>query len=389
MAEVSLEKLSKTYGGVLAVDSLDLPIRDGELLVLVGPSGCGKTTTLRLIAGLDQPTAGEVRIGGRTVTRLAPKARDVAMVFQHFTLYPHLNVFQNLAFGLQLRRLPRPQIESRVREAAAMLGIGDLLQRRPAELSGGERQRVALGRCVVRDPQVLLLDEPLSNLDARWRETLQRDLVRLQQQLGTTTIHVTHDQLEAMMMGQRIAVMHAGRIEQIGTPRDVYHAPVNRFVAEFIGSPPMNFLTGRLQIVDDTPTIQCPPIRLTLPRQRWPAISSWSGRQLTLGLRPEDIRTVRPPGDSWESLRTQVVRCQTRGADAILQLRCGAQDLYARVADDPVPRAGETLEIYLDVAKCHLFDPATGQACPVAVGRDSTYPRQQSTDGKAGARMGD
>jgi multiple sugar transport system ATP-binding protein len=374
MAEVILEKLSKAYGGLLAVDRLDLPVRDGESLVLVGPSGCGKTTTLRLIAGLDQPTAGEVRIGGRTVTRLAPKARDVAMLFQHFTLYPHLNVFQNLAFGLQLRRLPRPQIESRVRMAAAMLGIGDLLQRRPAELSGGERQRVALGRCVVRDPQVLLLDEPLSNLDARWRETLQRDLVRLQQQLGTTTIHVTHDQQEAMMMGQRIAVMHAGRIEQIGTPRDVYHAPVNRFVAEFIGSPPMNFLTGRLQIVDDTPTIACPPIRLALPRHRWPAIHSWSGREITLGLRPEDIRTVRPPGDSWEPLRTQVVRCQMRGADAILQLRCGAQELYARVTDDAEPRAGETLEVYLDVARCHLFDPATGQACPVAARRDSTYP---------------
>ena len=341
MAEVVLEKLSKTYGGVMAVDGLDLQIRDGELLVLVGPSGCGKTTTLRLIAGLDEPTAGEVRIGGRTVTRLAPKDRDVAMVFQHFTLYPHLNVFQNLAFGLKLRRLPRPQIESRVREAAAMLGIGDLLQRRPAELSGGERQRVALGRSVVRDPQVLLLDEPLSNLDARWRETLQRDLVRLQQQLGTTTIHVTHDQLEAMTMGQRIAVMNAGRIEQIGSPRDVYHAPVNRFVAEFIGSPPMNFLTGRLQIVDDTPAIECPPIRLALPRQRWPAMNSWSGREITLGFRPEDVRTVRPPGGSWEPLRAQVVRCQSRGADSILQLRCGAHELSARVADDPVPRAGD------------------------------------------------
>jgi ABC-type sugar transport system ATPase subunit len=368
MATVVLEKLSKTYGGVAAVDGLDLQIRDGELLVLVGPSGCGKTTTLRLIAGLDKPTAGEVHIGGRTVTRLAPKDRDVAMVFQHFTLYPHLNVSQNLAFGLKLRRLPRPQIESRVREAAAMLGIGDLLQRRPAELSGGERQRVALGRSVVRDPQVLMLDEPLSNLDARWRETLQRDLVRLQQQLGTTTIHVTHDQQEAMTMGQRIAVMNAGRIEQLGSPRDVYHAPANRFVAEFIGSPAMNFLTGRLQIVDDTPAVECPPIRLTLPRQRWPAINAWSGREITLGLRPEDIRTVRPSGGSWQSLQAQVVRCQSRGADSILQLRCGQHELSARVTDDPAPHAGDFREVYLDMAKCHLFDPATGQACPVDLG---------------------
>jgi ABC-type sugar transport system ATPase subunit len=372
MATVVLEKLSKTYGGVAAVDGLDLQIRDGELLVLVGPSGCGKTTTLRLIAGLDKPTAGEVHIGGRTVTRLAPKDRDVAMVFQHFTLYPHLNVSQNLAFGLKLRRLPRPQIESRVREAAAMLGIGDLLQRHPAELSGGERQRVALGRSVVRDPQVLMLDEPLSNLDARWRETLQRDLVRLQQQLGTTTIHVTHDQQEAMTMGQRIAVMNAGRIEQIGSPRDVYHTPVNRFVAEFIGSPPMNFLTGRLRIVDDVPALECPPIRLALPRHRWPTINAWSGREITLGLRPEDIWTVHPSGNSWELLQAQVVRCQSRGADSILQLRCGTHELNARIANDPVPRAGELVEVYLDMAKCHLFDPATGQAWPVELG--FTYP---------------
>ena len=287
MAEVVLTNLTKTYGGVAAVDGIDLRIRDGEFLVLVGPSGCGKTTTLRLIAGLDEPTSGEVRIGGRNVTRLAPKDRNVAMVFQHFTLYPHLNVFQNLAFGLKLRRVPRPQIERRVRQTAHMLGIDELLDRRPAELSGGERQRVALGRSVVRDPQVFLLDEPLSNLDARWRETLQKDLVQLQQQLGTTTIHVTHDQLEAMMMGQRIAVMNAGRIEQVGSPLDVYHAPVNRFVAEFIGSPPMNFLAGRLRIVGETPTFECPPIHLRI------AASTLAGTGPVVGPRGH---ARRPPG---------------------------------------------------------------------------------------------
>lgn len=360
MAEVLLENLSKTYRGVPAVADLNLRIRDGELLVLVGPSGCGKTTTLRLIAGLDEPTGGEVRIGDRLVTRLAPRARDVAMIFQHFTLYPHLDVFQNVAFGLRLRRFPRAEIEHRVRQAAALLGIGDLLQRRPAELSGGQRQRVALGRCIVREPRVLLLDEPLSNLDARWRETLQADLVRLQQQLGTTTLHVTHDQQEALLMGQRIAVLNGGRIEQLGTPQDVYQAPRNRFVAEFIGSPPMNFLTGRLQLDDGAPMFACPPLRLPLPPQRWSAMGAWFGREVVLGIRPEDVRIVPPGGGSHASLRMQVVRCQTRGADTILQLRYGPHEWRARLTGDATPCVGEALDMVLNMAKAHLFDPVTG-----------------------------
>lgn len=366
MAEVILENLSKTYGGVPAVAGLDLRIRDGELLVLVGPSGCGKTTTLRLIAGLDEPTAGEVRIGDRMVTRLAPRARDVAMVFQHFTLYPHLDVFQNVAFGLRLRRFPRAETERRVRQAAALLGIEDLLQRRPAELSGGQRQRVALGRCIVREPRVLLLDEPLSNLDARWRETLQADLVRLQQQLGTTTIHVTHDQQEALLMGQRIGVMNGGRLEQLGTPQDVYHAPRNRFVAEFIGSPPMNFLTGRVQIDDGAPRFACPPLRLPLSPQRWPAIGAWSGREVVLGIRPEDVRVVPPSRSSHASLRMQVAGCQMRGADTIVQLSCGPHAWRARLAGDAAPGVGEALDVSLDMAKSHLFDPATGMSLRAA-----------------------
>jgi len=360
MAEVVLENLRKSYAGRAAVDGIDLQIHDGELLALVGPSGCGKTTTLRLIAGLEQPTGGEVCIAGRTVTRLAPKDRHVAMVFQHFTLYPHRNVFQNLAFGLRLRGAVRQQIETRVRAAASLLGLEHLLHRRPHELSGGERQRIALGRCVAGEPRVLLLDEPLSNLDARWRETLQNDLVQLQQRLGTTTIHVTHDQQEAMMMGRRIAVMNAGRIEQIGSPREVYNAPANRFVAEFIGSPSMNFLSGRLQIEDKAATIACPTLRLRLPKERWPALPMHCGAQITLGIRPEDIRMTRPPDGLWDLVRVEVLRSQPRGADSILRLRCGTHQWNSLISAAE-PRPGEQLEVYLDMAKCHLFAPDGGR----------------------------
>lgn len=360
MADVVLNNLQKDYAGRRAVAGLELHVQDGELLVLVGPSGCGKTTTLRLIAGLEDPTAGQIRIAGREVTQLAPKDRHVAMVFQHFTLYPHRNVFQNLAFGLQLQGVPRQHIEPRVRQVAGMLGVEHLLQRRPHELSGGERQRIALGRAVVRQPQVLLLDEPLSNLDARWRESLQNDLLELQQRLGTTTIHVTHDQQEALRLGQRIAVMQGGRIQQLGSPHEVYHAPANRVVAEFLGSPPMNFLTGRLQWQGEAASIVSPPLCLPLPRDRWPTLRAAPAEPITLGIRPEDLRLVRPAEGCWAPLLVEVVRCQMRGADSILQLRSGPlawNALLAPGADAAglAPRAGQRLQVYLDLSKCHLF----------------------------------
>lgn len=361
MAEVILENLCKTYGGVAAVDGIDLQVPDGELLVLVGPSGCGKTTTLRMIAGLDEPTSGEIFIGGRSMRRLPPKDRHVAMVFQHFALYPHLDVFRNLAFGPKLQHVPRAEIEVRVRDAARRLGIEHLLQRRPTQLSGGERQRVAVGRAIVRNPQLFLFDEPLSNLDARWREALRTDLVAVQRQLGTTTIHVTHDQVEAMLIGQRIAVMDAGRIQQTGSPLEVYHAPANRFVAEFIGSPPMNFLPGRLEIIDDTPIFRCPPLQLKLPCRGLPDLHSWSGRELTFGIRPEDVLTVRPDRGVCESVPAEVLLVQSLGADTILRLRCGSHDLTARVPADQQHRVGERLEVFLDTAKSHLFDPLSGR----------------------------
>lgn len=360
-----IENLTKVFdtpeGPVHAVREVSLEVEEDEFFSLLGPSGCGKTTTLRMIAGLDEPTAGEIHVGGRSVRHLAPKDRHVAMVFQHFALYPHLDVARNLAFGLKLRRVPRAKIEVRVRDAARTLGIEHLLQRRPAELSGGERQRVALGRAIVQDPQVFLFDEPLSNLDARWRESLRMDLVGLQRQLGTTTIHVTHDQREAMMLGQRLAVMNAGRIQQVGPPLKVYHAPANRFVAEFIGSPPMNFLPGRMQIVDDTPTLECPPLRLKLPLQYSPPLQSWSGREVTLGIRPEDVRTARMDGENWDALPAEVLLCQPLGAETILRVRCGGQELTARVAADRNHRPGEMLNLFLDLAKSHLFDPLSGQ----------------------------
>jgi len=364
MAQVALEHVSKRYGEVTAVDDIDLCVEDRELLVLVGPSGCGKTTTLRMIAGLEDVTSGQIRIGDRVVNHIAPKDRNVAMVFQHFALYPHMNVFKNVAFGLKMRRVPKSKIDGRVQHAAGLMGIEDLLDRKPSQLSGGERQRVAVGRAIVLDADVYLFDEPLSDLDAQLRAALRTELLKLHQQLAATVIHVTHDQVEAMMMGQRIAVMSDGRIQQVGRPMDVYHRPANRFVAGFIGSPPMSFLDGTLIVTGGDIRLDLSGFSLTLPSNRLVRYGRWAGETVTFGIRPEDVSTVpRGAGDGWwERLHAKVVLSQPLGVDTILDLQCGGHELRARADTRDSFICGDTIDIYINTAKCHLFHPQSGDA---------------------------
>ncbi|MBC7288984.1 MAG: ABC transporter ATP-binding protein, partial [Armatimonadetes bacterium] len=289
MAGVRLVNLTKRFGNVIAVNGVSLEIRDGEFMVLVGPSGCGKTTCLRMIAGLEDPTEGEIWIGDRIVNDISPRDRNIAMVFQNYALYPHMTAYDNMAFALRLRRMPRHEIDRRVREAAAMLGISDLLDRRPRELSGGQRQRVALGRAIVREPSVFLMDEPLSNLDAKMRVETRAELIKLHRRLGITTIYVTHDQLEAMTMGDRIAVMRDGVIQQVDVPLGLFYNPANLFVAGFIGTPPMNFIEVRIKVVDDAVFVEGPGFSLRLPPEKAAAARPYDGKQVVFGIRPNDI----------------------------------------------------------------------------------------------------
>jgi multiple sugar transport system ATP-binding protein len=362
MAQVILENLTKRYGSVAAVCGLDLAVQPGELVVLVGPSGCGKTTTLRMIAGLELPTSGRICIAGRVVNDLRPQERQVAMVFQHGALYPHLDVYHNLAFSLKLRRRPTAEIDRQVRDAARLLGIEELLPRYPWQLSGGQRQRVAVGRAMVRRPEVFLLDEPLSNLDGPLRNTLRTELMQLQQQLAATMILVTHDQLEAMTMGQRIAVMIAGRIEQVGPPLTVYDAPATRAVAEFIGSPTMRFLSGTLQAESAGWQLALGLGRVPLPLGQQAHPPAWHNRPVTVGIRPEAVRDVLPADADgpWLPLRAEVTQIQPLGAETILELCCGGQGLTARVDARRSYQRGQIIDAYLNSAQCHLFDPASG-----------------------------
>jgi multiple sugar transport system ATP-binding protein len=381
MARVVLENIAKTYaakaGGTRAVSDASLAIEDGEFMVLVGPSGCGKSTLLRLVAGLETPDAGTISIGGRAVNGVPPKDRDVAMVFQSYALYPHLTVFDNLAFGLKLRKVPRPEIESRVRAAAAQLGLDGVLDRLPKALSGGQRQRVAVGRAIVRQPQVFLLDEPLSNLDAQLRAATRAELIRLHQRLRATMLYVTHDQVEAMTMGDRICVLHEGRVQQVAPPLELYHSPANLFVAGFIGTPPMNFLPATLETFADafrlTLANTTPPVSFPLPAPLAEKISVFrpsaqsalrspqSAVNVILGLRPEHLLDTRAyPAKNLPVLTTQIELVEPMGAETHLHLRHGAATLIARVPPGQTYAPGQPFTVIPDLAHAHLFDAADG-----------------------------
>ncbi|GIW11424.1 MAG: ABC transporter ATP-binding protein [Dehalococcoidia bacterium] len=365
MAEVLFDRVEKRFSTkhalVIALADLSLQVNDGEFLVLVGPSGCGKTTALRLVAGLETPTAGSIVIDGRRVNDVPPKDRDIAMVFQNYALYPHMTVYDNLAFGLRMRHVPPREIDRLIAEVAAMLEIGGLLKRKPRELSGGQRQRVALGRAIVRQPKVFLMDEPLSNLDAKLRVQTRAELVTLHRRLGVTTIYVTHDQTEAMTMGSRIAVLNAGKLQQLDTPQQLYDQPANRFVAEFIGSPSMAILRGHLSSEpplvfwpDDAGT---PPLPLSeLQAQR---LAAYRGREVLLGLRPE---AVMPPREGKFPLSLPVAVVEPLGSDAYVTFLLGRQLLTGRFPPRGLPQPGEVHPLTLDLEAAHFFDPASGLA---------------------------
>ncbi len=364
MATVHLKDVRKTYNGnTVAVDDFSLCVEDGEFVVLVGPSGCGKSTTLRLIAGLEEVSGGEIHIDGCLANDLPPKDRNIAMVFQNYALYPHMDAYRNMAFGLKLRKYPREEIDDRVREAADILGIEDLLRRKPKELSGGERQRVALGRAIVRKPKVFLFDEPLSNLDAGLRVQMRTELSKLHTRLAATMIYVTHDQVEAMTMGDRLVVMRDGRIQQVGAPVHLYRRPSNRFVAGFIGSPSMNFLEGEL-VRDGGLAFRRDGLRLPIPDRRRDSLSGHVGRRVILGIRPEHIHYASSTSGSGESeeVTAKVELVEPMGHETWLYLTVGRAPCVARVAADPVPSVDEDVRLAFDLSAVHFFDRETEAA---------------------------
>ena len=366
MAQVTLTHLVKRFDKTLAVKDLSLDIKDREFMVLVGPSGCGKTTALRMIAGLEEISDGDIRIGDRLVNAVSPKDRDIAMVFQNYALYPHMSVYDNMAFGLKLRRVPKQDIERRVTEAAGLLGIEALLQRRPGQLSGGQRQRVALGRAIVREPQVFLMDEPLSNLDAKLRVQTRAELIKLHRRLGITTIYVTHDQVEAMTMGDRIAVMSGGELQQCAPPMEIFLHPVNMFVAGFIGTPSMNFLTATLKKQDGGYLVDGGGFVVDAPPAPVGTLESYVGKPVIFGVRPSDIfdKSLRNPIEAGAGnvVRTQVDVSEPMGDIITLYLTCGVHSLVATIDAETGAKDGEALDVALDLAKTHLFDPDTQQA---------------------------
>ena len=364
MAEVKLESVTKVYDGkVTAVKEVNATIRDKEFVVLVGPSGCGKSTVLRMIAGLEEITSGTVSIDGKVVNDVAPKDRDIAMVFQNYALYPHMSVYDNLAFGLKLRKYEKAEIEKRVRHAAEILGISSYLDRKPKALSGGQRQRVALGRAIVRQPKVFLFDEPLSNLDANLRVQMRTEISRLHHQLQTTMIYVTHDQIEAMSMGDRIVVMRDGVVQQVDTPLSIYHHPTNRFVAGFIGSPTMNFFAGTVS-GNGAPSFRQEGTAFMLPVEQPLGEKLASTPKVTLGIRPEHIYAFPPSGITTLSpFSAHVDVIEPVGNEIFVYFSTGGETHYvARIASDRSPEVGKQHELLVDTSKMHFFDTGTEQS---------------------------
>jgi multiple sugar transport system ATP-binding protein len=397
MAEIVLEDVWKVYpDGTEAVRALDLDIADGEFMVLVGPSGCGKTTALRMVAGLEPISKGEIRIGERVVNDVPPKERDIAMVFQNYALYPHMSVFDNMAFGLKLQKMPRPEIQSRVNEAARILGLDELLNRKPAALSGGQRQRVAMGRAIVRHPQAFLMDEPLSNLDAKLRVQMRAEIARIQADLGVTTIYVTHDQVEAMTMGDRVAVIRKGVLQQADSPQTLYEHPENLFVAGFIGSPAMNLFDVTLARDGDGFAVEFSGFRLPVPPEvlaARPALRAYGDQKVVLGIRPEDMEDASLVSDAPPERRiTALVELsEVLGSDVVVhftidapqaltddvkelavdvgeealqhveqQAQGGRSNVLARLNPRTRARKGELIELVLDTHRLHFFDPVEG-----------------------------
>jgi multiple sugar transport system ATP-binding protein len=367
MAQVTLHKIDKTYpGGVKALSGLSLEIADGELMVMVGPSGSGKTTTLRIVAGLERPSGGTISIGNRVVNDVPPRNRDVAMVFQNFALYPHKTVYENMAFGLKMRRVPRGEIQARIRQAAKTLKLEELLKRRPQALSGGQQQRVALGRAMVRKPSVFLFDEPLSNLDARLRGRMRVEINRLHRELDATMFYVTHDQAEAMTLGQRIVVVDRGEIQQVADPLSLYEQPANLFVAGFVGTPPMNFVQGCVRERDGRLVFTAESgFALPLPESRQAGPGRLGPGPVTLGIRPRQIECVQAearPEDVPMAARVELV--ETLGAECLVHLDVSGETLVSHVASDRRFRRGDTLTASIRADKLHFFDPRTGKSVP-------------------------
>jgi len=354
MAEVLLTKVMKRFGDFVAVNEIDLAVDDGSFTVLVGPSGCGKTTTLRMIAGLEEVTGGEVRIGDRVVNRVPPKDRDIAMVFQNYALYPHMDVYNNMAFGLKLRKVPKKEIEQRVRAAASLLGIEEKLKSKPRELSGGQRQRVAVGRAIVRNPKVFLFDEPLSNLDAKLRVQMRIELEQLHHKLRTTTVYVTHDQVEAMTLGGKIAVMRDGVIHQYASPQETYDHPLNQFVAGFIGSPAMNFLAARATMNGGTISLTGAGFTINLPADgRIDTVPE----QVIVGIRPEDLTGPLTEGENL--LEMTVTVTEPLGNELLVYADCGGEQVVANLDPHQHVEIDSTIKLALNLSTLHLFDSET------------------------------